>query len=245
MVCVLISGANGGIGQAICKTFYESGWRVIATDVHMHTTSPCHSYIDMDLIRLCCDKEYREKKIQIIKNDIGSDGLKGLINNAAYQKLGSVEEVSIDDFNHTLEVNLMAPFILSKLLSPLLIEGRGCIVNIGSIHASLTKPRFVSYATSKAALQGLTHAMAVDFAGKIRVNIIQPAAIETEMLLDGFKDNLDGYNDLKAYHPSGKIGKPIEVAKLARFLLSDDCDFMNGAAINIDGAIGVRLHDPD
>ena len=87
--------------------------------------------------------------------------------------------------------------------------------------------------------------MAIDFGQFVRVNIIQPAAISTEMLVDGFKNNPEGLKQLEDFHPSGFIGAPEDVAKLAVFLSKDESRFINGASIDIDGAIGVRLHDPD
>ena len=87
--------------------------------------------------------------------------------------------------------------------------------------------------------------MAVDFGKHVRVNIISPAAIETEMLVDGFKENMDGLKQLESYHPGGIIGKPGDVAKLAVYLTSEEASFINGAELGMDGAIASRLHDPE
>ena len=134
---------------------------------------------------------------------------------------------------------------MSSLFFQQLKNSKGSIINIGSIHAKQTKSRFIAYATSKAALKGLTQAMAVDFGEHVRTNIIQPAAVSTEMLINGFNDNPEGLKKLESYHPSGFIGTPKDIAKLAVFLSKDESQFINGSSIDIDGAIGVRLHDPD
>ena len=99
--------------------------------------------------------------------------------------------------------------------------------------------------TSKAALKGLTQAMAIDFGQYVRVNIIQPAAISTEMLVDGFKNNQEGLKQLEDFHPSGFIGTPEDVAQHAIFISTDESRCLNVESIEIDCASGVRLYDPD
>ncbi|WP_457618568.1 SDR family NAD(P)-dependent oxidoreductase, partial [Lutibacter sp.] len=95
-------------------------------------------------------------------------------------------------------------------------------------------------------LLGLTQAMAIDLGSKkIRVNIIQPAATATEMLIAGFKGKEDSLKELEQYHPIGRIAEPKEIAELAVFLVSDKAGFISGSAVGIDGGIGGRLYDPE
>ena len=101
-----------------------------------------------------------------------------------------------------MEVNLLAPFVLTKLLLPQLEQAKGSVINVSSIHAHLTKANFVAYATSKAALSGLTRSMAIDLADRVRVNAIEPAAIETQMLLSGFDNDKDQLEKLKKLSPN-------------------------------------------
>ena len=109
----------------------------------------------------------------------------------------------------------------------------------------ITKKKFISYATSKSALVGLTKSMSVDLQGKVRVNSISPAAIDTPMLHEGFNNNEQNIKKLNSLHPSQRIGKPNEIAKLARFLAERDLGFLNGANLNIDGGISNVLKDLD
>lgn len=243
MKAVIITGHSGGIGCALVDEFKKTGYFTIGIG-RQKTES-----VDVNIV---CDLEdlVHDEKIESVLSDEVRDALRGkrlklLINNAAVQILDDINTVKLNDFKRTLDVNLIAPFLLSKLLYSLLKEYKGSIINIGSIHAKQTKPKFISYATSKAALKGLTQAMAVDFGKYVRVNIIQPAAISTEMLVDGFRDNPEGLKKLELYHPSGNIGTPEEVARLAVYLAGDSSLFLNGSTIDIDGAIGARLHDPD
>ena len=110
-------------------------------------------------------------------------------------------------------VNFFAPVEISKAFLDDLSKNNGSILNIGSIHRELTKPYFSAYATSKSALAGLTKSLSVEFGDKIRVNAIEPAAIETSMLKAGFKDHPDKLKKLADFHPSKKIGKPEDIQK--------------------------------
>jgi NAD(P)-dependent dehydrogenase (short-subunit alcohol dehydrogenase family) len=239
---VLITGALGGIGKALCKVFDEQGWTVIGTDIRMKDSAPhCHIAQHLDLDRLCKDVDYKHFIYESIIQK--TDKLDALINNAAVQLLSSTDEIRLSDWYETMNVNLTAPMLLSQLFLRKLEETGGSVVNIASIHQQLTKPRFVSYATSKSALVGLTKAMAVDLQGKVRINCISPAAIETDMLRAGFNNDELALTALKKLHPVQRIGYPEEVAKLALFLVSEEAKFINGANLQLDGGISSVLHD--
>lgn len=117
------------------------------------------------------------------------------------------------------------------------------MINISSIYARLTKANFVAYASSKAALSGMTRAMAVDLGGRVRVNAIEPAAIVTDMLKAGFAGAPERFAQLQDCHPQGRIGSPEEVAALAAAIASGELRFLHGACIAMEGGSG-RLHDP-
>ena len=160
------------------------------------------------------------------------------------QVIDSVENVSSVDWNLSIKVNVTAPFLLTQALLSDLAAAGGSVLSIGSIHARLTKPQFVAYATSKAALAGMTKALAVELGERVRANVIEPAAIDTDLLRAGFAEQGLDFNALAGCHPSGRIGSPEEVATLAMTLLNGDLGFLNGASIALDGGIGARLHDP-
>jgi len=243
MKTVIITGSAGGIGVALVDAFKKAGYFTIGLD--KIDSKNADANIQVDLSDFVNDKKYADNLMDDLNNVLNGKELKVLINNAALQILGDITSSELNDFRKTLDVNLTAPFYLTKKLFGKLKSTNGCVLNIGSIHAKLTKPRFISYATSKAALQGLTQAMAVDFGRDVRVNLIQPAAVATEMLVDGFKGNPEGLAQLEAYHPAGIIGNPEDIAKLAVFLSTDEARFINGSIVGIDGAISSRLHDPD
>lgn len=238
----LITGALGGIGQALCKVFQEENWFVIGTDIRIQDAAPhCNFAMHIDLDRFCKENNYKQEILE--KVSLQTSHLEVLINNAAVQLLDHTENIKLADWYETMNVNLTAPMLLSQLFLPMIEKAKGSIVNIASIHQQLTKPRFVSYATSKSALVGLTKAMAVDLQGRVRVNCISPAAIETDMLRAGFNNDESALSALKRLHPVQRIGYPEEVARLALFLASEEAKFINGANLQLDGGISSVLHD--
>ena len=240
-----ITGAAGGIGRALVDGFTQRGYRVIATDTMPKPPSiSCWQYMQVNLHTLASDVGYKESILTEILNAAGADPISVLVNNAATQILGGVESLNTEDWNQTLNVNLIAPFLLTQGLLSKLEAANGCVINISSIHARLTKENFVAYATSKAALSGMTRAMAVDLGSRVRINAIEPAAINTPMLKAGFENNPEGFANLESCHPQGRIGTPGEVAAMALAMASGEFRFMHGACVSLDGGISARLHDP-
>jgi NAD(P)-dependent dehydrogenase (short-subunit alcohol dehydrogenase family) len=241
---VLVTGAAGGIGRALVHAFSRD-YQVIALDSLAKPDGlVCSHYKQVDLARLVVDQSYSSTVFSNLKVLMGDCGLDVLVNNAAIQVLGGVDSLTVSDWHHTLDVNLLTPFVLTQGLMGPLEKANGCVINISSIHARLTKPNFVAYATSKAALSAMTRAMAVDLGSRIRVNAIEPAAIETDMLKAGFTEQPEKFAELQACHPQGRIGKPEEVAALALSVASGELRFLHGACIGMDGGISGRLHDP-
>ncbi len=243
MKTVVITGILGGIGSGLAKTFYENDYRVVGLDIRGGKFANCHQLIQFDLNQYCKNSDYRMQMQSLFDKEIPE--LFVLINNAAVQILGSLEEITIEDWNHTLDVNVTGPLFLSQYFLSKLIASKGSIINIASIHQQLTKKRFISYASSKSALVGLTKAMSVDLQGKIRVNAISPAAIDTQMLRDGFNNDEAMVQRLNDIHPSQRIGKPQEVARLALLLAESELGFINGANLQMDGGISNVLKDLD
>ncbi|HEY4216042.1 MAG TPA: SDR family oxidoreductase [Gemmatimonadaceae bacterium] len=239
----VITGALGGLGTALCHAFVAVGYRVIGVDVSTGMSDDI-TLIQANIEQICYDDAYRNAVIAEIRHALGDAELTVLVNNAAVQIVGSVETLTGADFQRTLSTNVTGAFLLVQGLLGSLESAAGSVVNVGSIHAVLTKPGFLCYATSKAALTGLTRGLALDLAGRVRINAIQPAAVATQMLLDGFAGRPSELAALGAMHPIGRIATPDEVARVAVFLASDAASFMTGATLSVDGGIGVRLHDP-
>lgn len=241
---VVITGAAGGIGQALCEKFYQEGWRVIASDKTESCDAQSHGYVPLDLARMCTDGAYAQDRTDVLRQKLSNGKLDALINNAAVQIVESFEDLGVDAWRKTMDTNLLAPAFLTRQFLVELESGNGVVVNVASIHARLTKPGFSAYATSKAGLVGLTRSLAVELGGRVRVNAICPAAVSTAMLVDGLENAADSLAECNKYHPSGRIGTPQEVAEAILCLVESKSPFLTGAILGLDGAIASRLHDP-
>ncbi len=241
---VVVTGSSGGLGSAICAVLKDAGYVVVGIDKHESGETNASTFIRFDICEVIHRPESADRLRQLVLDNCVESQIVGLVNNAAIQLLGATGELSLDEWSRTLEINLTVPFLMSKLFLKELTSCNGSIVNIGSVHGQSTKPGFVGYATSKAGLEGLTRAMAVDLGGSVRVNAIRPAAIATTMLEEGFDGSPQSRAELDSFHPVGRIGQPLEVGKLVSFLISDSAAFMTGAVVDIDGGVLSRLHDP-
>ena len=241
----LITGAMGGIGQAMCSEFRKAGYFVIATD-RLDGTVDSDAKLQLDVQNLFLDPVLRQGFTDNVKQILKANDLSltALINNAAAQVLNKTDDITIEEWNVTLQTNLIAPFLLIQSLLPELEASQGSVVNVASIHATATKPEFVCYATSKSALVGMTRALAVDLGARVRVNAICPAATATPMLLAGFEGREAAFRELAEMHPIGRVAEPQEIARTAIFLCSEDASYITGSCLNIDGGMGGRLHDP-
>lgn len=237
----LITGAAGGIGGALVSAFESAGWRVISTDLKPMRRA---GHLALD-IGACIDPAHADHQAVVAALRAATGGrLKALVANAAFQVVKPSGELTAADWQQTLGVNLLSPFWLAMAFKDELASNAGSFLAISSIHEKLTKPGFVAYATSKAALSGLVRAMAVELGNTVRCNGICPAAIATPMLVAGFEGRPEALAALKAYHPAGRLGQPEEVAAAALYACSDAAGFLNGSCIDLSGGISARLHDP-
>ena len=246
---VLVTGAAGGIGSVLVTALAAAGWAVVGSDhpkatPDASTLQNCLGWIPADLAALSHDPRHIKIFYSAVLSATAGQDVMAIVHNAALQRLGSFKELSATDWHDTIEVNLLAPAAISRALLLQLQRQRGSIVHIGSIHSQLTKPGFTAYATSKAALAGLTRAMAVELGDTVRVNAIEPAAIATPMLEAGFADAPNLKGQLEAFHPTGAIGSPPDVARAVLFLLDPANSFLNGCVLPLGGGIHSRLHDP-
>jgi NAD(P)-dependent dehydrogenase (short-subunit alcohol dehydrogenase family) len=233
---VVVTGAAGAIGAALCRVFRSQGCRIIGVDLEPAPEADHSVAADLGAATL-------DEALRAIRAALGGEALHALVNNAAIQVVKPVEALDESDWRRTLAVNLLAPFLLTRGLLGELERSRGSVVNIASVHARLSKPGFAAYATSKAALEALTRSLAVELGARVRVNAVSPAAVDTPMLRAGFADP-GALAALARMHPSGRVATPEEVARAAAFLASEAASAITGAVLALDGGIGARLHDP-
>lgn len=213
-VAVVTGGANG-IGKCIAGEFEKLGYRVYVID-----SAPGDHFVG-DI----SDKETLEAFAEKIISECGR--VDCLVNNAEPLMKG-ISECSFEEFEYAMSVGVTAPFYLSKLLAPYFVKG-GSIVNISSSRDRMSQPETESYTAAKGGIAALTHAMAVSFSGKIRVNSVSPGWIDTSYRVYEGPD--------AAQQPAGRVGDPMDIANLVLFLCSDKAGFITGENIAVDGGM--------
>jgi NAD(P)-dependent dehydrogenase (short-subunit alcohol dehydrogenase family) len=244
---LLITGAAGGIGRAAVKLFAASGWRVIGVD-RRDFGEP----FPADGLYILADISHPDELQRIYQQAAAyTHTLDAVVNNAAVQVAKPLVEMSVEEWDMTMNNNLRPAFLISKLGYPLLkAGGGGAIVNVSSVHAVQTSLNIAAYAASKGGLLALTRAMAIEFApDNIRVNAILPGAVDTPMLRDSLKRGMvgdgavaDRLDNLARKTVNGRIGQPEEIAQAIYFLAdSRQSSFMTGQALIVDGGATARL----
>ncbi len=234
----LVTGASSGMGQATARMLAEGGARVFTAQRGSAEYEP----IAADFT----DPTAPQRVISQIKDAAGR--LDILINNAGLMREGSVEETSEADWHDQLQVNLTAPFLLIRHAMPLLRQGGGAIVNVGSIEGLGSNPRHPAYCASKAGLHGLTRAVAVDHGPDgVRCNAVAPGWIDTPLNVDFIEslgDPAEFRSQIGRIHPLRRTGAPDEVARLICWLASGEASFVTGQIYTIDGGRTAQLSLP-
>jgi 3-oxoacyl-[acyl-carrier protein] reductase len=225
---VLITGATRGIGESIARKFKAENWFVIGTGIHPRDKP---SYLDEFFSCDLNDENHLELLISRIK-DLEIDTL---VNNAGINIINNFLEINPEDFEKVHSVNVFAPFRLSQALLPYMVKAQwGRIVNISSVWGKISKQGRASYSTSKFGIDGLTVAMANEFASQgILCNCVAPGFIDTEMTWTNL--GTAGVEKMLENVPIKRLAKVDEVANLVYMLGSDKNTYISGQNIAIDG----------
>lgn len=214
----VVTGGARGIGKCIADEFKKHGATVCIIDLTEN------EYFTGDL----ADKETLERFSQKVIKDYGRVDF--LVNNAAPEMCG-INDGTYEDFEYAQRVGVTAPFYLSKLFASYFAE-KASIINISSSRDRMSQPQTESYTAAKGGISALTHALAVSFSGKVRVNSISP----------GWIDN--SYKEYKGsdaiQQPAGRVGNPMDIANMVLYLCSEAAGFITGENICIDG--GMTKH---
>ncbi|MEO0485687.1 MAG: SDR family oxidoreductase [Pseudomonadota bacterium] len=230
---VLVTGAAGGIGQAIVAAFRAEGARVAGTD--MAAPDGCDLALAGDLTFA----PFRDALPGRVAAEFG--GLDILCNNAGVITRGKVTETTDADYARTMAVNVEAPFKLCRAAIPIMAaRSGGAIVNTASCWGLHPGPDHPLYIMSKAAVASMTQCLGRDHAHQgIRVNAVCPNEVNTPMICTGFAirglDADEGINTLNASVPLGRIAEPADIADVVTFLASDAARYMCGALVEVNG----------
>lgn len=239
---VFVTGGANGIGRSIVKAFCEEGADVTFCDMdeevgkrlseEMKSYKCSFAQLDVSDARALSDL------IHTIISQKGNIDI--IINNVGVSNFGSILDVSVEDFDKVLNINLRPIFILAKSLAKHRslnkeLNTYGRIINMASTRYLMSEPNSEAYAASKGAIVSLTHALAISLSEyNITVNCISPGWIDT-----------GHYGDLRPedhkQHPSGRVGKPEDIARTCLFLCDPANDFINGQNIVVDGGMTKKM----
>lgn len=237
----LVTAAGQGIGRATALAFASAGANVVATDIN-----------DEALASLAAENTAIETAHLDVTDPAAITGIAGrlgardvLFNCAGYVHHGTILDCDDDDWDFSFDINVRSMYRIIRAFLPAMLDaGGGSIINVSSAASSVAAApnRFV-YGASKAAVIGLTKAIACDFIGRgIRCNAICPGTIQSPSLddrINAFDDPVKARRDFIARQPMGRVGTAEEVAALALYLASDIAAYTTGAAHIIDGGFSL------
>jgi len=244
----IVTGAGQGIGAAISSRFVAEGAHVIGIDRNDKSIAALAESLH-NFTAFTADVQDHYAIEQCINQTIAQHGkIDVLVNNAGFQYTVNFVESTLEQWQETQRVNLESIYMLCKLVTPHMIDtGSGRIVNISSTQSIAAEPAVTAYATSKGGINAFTRSLAVELAEYgILVNAIAPGCIHTPMsIINGVDETTteafqEWYVNQRKI-PLGRPGQADEVASVALFLASDDCAYVTGHTLVVDGGLTITF----
>lgn len=236
----LVTAAGAGMGRAAVLAFLREGASVLATDVDDALLAGLRGHAGLEAARL---DVLDDAAVQAFVEKAGAVDI--LFNCAGWVHQGSILECSIADWDRSFDLNVRSMFAMCKAMVPKMIaKGGGVILNMSSVlGAGKAAPNRLAYASSKAAVQGFTRALALDHVKQgIRVNCVCPGTVDTPSLgerIKAFADPVQARKDFVARQPMGRLATAEEIAETFVYLVSDESSFMTGQAVYVDGGMSL------
>jgi len=236
----LVTGASKGIGKAIALTLAQEGSYVIVNDINLDEANAVVKEIIASggkAISIKADVSQKKEVRTMVKETIINFGkIDILVNNAGIQTVTPFLELSEEDWQRVIDVNLKGTFLCSQVVAKEMVKyKKGKIINISSIHQSTPRFNKIHYDVSKAGIAMLTKDMALELSKyKINVNCVAPGAIITPMNKD-ILESPKKMAEIESMIPWKRMGKPEEVAQAVLYLASNESDYITGITIQIDG----------
>jgi 3-oxoacyl-[acyl-carrier protein] reductase len=217
----LVTGGSRGIGLAIAELFKKNGLEVL---------TPTRQELDLS----------SEESIQNFLKKNSHSQIDILVNNAGINIIENISEISENNLKEALQINLIAPTILIKELSPKMVQrGYGRIVNISSIWSGLSKPGRAVYSSTKSAINGLTRSAAVELSAyNVLVNAVAPGFVDTDLTRKN--NSPEQLKIIESNIPAKRLAKANEIAELVYFLVSEKNTYITGQTIFIDGGFSCQ-----
>ncbi len=253
---VLITGASSGIGQAIAIRFAQEGANVAIN--YRKSVEDAQDTEEMAMKKACGQIEGCGVQSLLVQGDVSQEedvvnmvntvidkwgGLDILVNNAGIQTEKPAHEITADDFDKVINVNLKGAYLCAReALKQFLDQAGGVIINISSVHEVIPKPNYVSYSISKGGMENMTKTLALEYADRgIRVNAVGPGATVTP-INEAWINDPEKKAEVESHIPMGRAGTSEEMAAAVAFLASDEAAYITGQTLFIDG--GLTLY-PD
>ncbi len=231
-----VTGGASGIGLQVCRVLAAAGAEVTVADLDGELARSVSAGIPGS--RVCVLDVTDEARVNAAMAAI--DRLDILVNSAGIGLVGAIEETAADDFRRLMQVNVEGVYLVTKAALPHLLASRGAVVNIGSVAGLVAVKRRFAYCATKGAVVALSRQLAIDYAGRLRVNCVCPGTVETpfvEAYLEKFHKHEKEKTraELHARQPVGRMGRPEEVAHMVLYLCSSEAEFVTGSVLTIDG----------
>ena len=234
----LVTGGASGLGAAIVRGFVAEGATVVIADIDAAAGEALAAELGAAARFSSLDVSDEASWHQTLARETRIDIL---VNNAGITTHGSIEDLSLAQFRHEFDIDVVGVFLGCKLIIPLMKSHGGSVINMSSMCGVRAQGDLAAYNAAKAAVTHLTKSVALHYAAKaygMRCNSIHPGAIHTPILEKVMAQVDDGqalYDGWVAGHPIGRLGKPEEIAAMALYLASDESAFTTGGEFRVDG----------
>ncbi len=237
MKTIIITGGAQGIGRATSEHFLEKGWNVVIADLDQEAAQeiPKAFFVQTDVSSEISVKNLVDKTLERFQT------IHALVNNAGIGINKPTTDLSLEEWNKVLGVNLTGTFLGAKYAAPHLKITRGTIINLASTRALMSEVNTEAYSASKGGIVALTHALAISLGPDIRVNCISPGWIETRDWQKASARQAFEHSDAdKSQHPTGLVGNPRHITSMINYLLSEG-SFITGQNFVIDGGMTKKM----
>jgi len=229
----IVTGGSKGIGFSIAERFSKEGAKVVICSRNESELSASAAKLGCEAYQLDVSDSKAVKEMADWYSKTHGN-LDILVNNAGLIRPGKITKATEEDWDLQIDVNLKGPFLMSNNFLPYMND-RGSILNISSTVGLRAMRGAVAYCASKGGVVNLTRAMALDLAGKVRVNCICPAVVDTPMVDERVKSGNVTRELLDKVQPIGRMGQPEEIASMALHLCGPESEWTTGSIITIDG----------
>ncbi|MDQ6901930.1 MAG: SDR family oxidoreductase [Bacteroidota bacterium] len=238
----IITGGASGIGLAIAEKFVQNNITTIIIGRDKNKLDSAKNKLGELCFPISFDLDNVSSIPEMVKQLIQQhEKIDILVNNAGINLKKDFTEVTDEEFEKIIHTNVMAMFSLSREVVKCMIEkGKGSVINISSMASQYGLPKVIAYSASKAAIEGMTRAMAVELSPKgVRVNCIAPGFIATDMSAKALNNDKERKDKVMSRTPMGALGMPADIGDAALFLASDSSAYITGVVLPVDGGNSI------